>query len=89
VVASRLLWCKQYAEDPLPACKRSQRYYKLKQNKILERAMHHRRTTLVVLHVHNKYNKIFKRKCGRSGTFTEYVERLTRKWDYAIREPSC
>jgi len=41
--------------------------------------MHHRHTTLAALHVCNKYNKMFKRKCGRSGTFTEYVERLTRK----------
>jgi len=41
--------------------------------------MHHRHTTLAALCVRNKYDKMFKRKCGRSGTFTEYVEGLTRK----------
>lgn len=79
IIASRLLRRKQYAEDPLPACKRSQLYYRQHQNEILERAMNHRRTTLAALNIRNKYNKIFNRRFGRSGTFTEYVERLTRK----------
>ena len=57
IIASRLLWHKQYAKDPLPACKRSQLYYRQHQNEILERAMNHRHTTLAALNVRNKYEQ--------------------------------
>ena len=36
-------------------------------------------TTLAALNVRNKYNRLFKRRFGQSSTFSEYVDKLTRK----------
>ena len=79
VATSRLLQNERYAKDPRRACNRSRLYYIQHQDKVLEKALHRRHTTLAALNVRNKYNKMFGKSYGRSGTFTKFFKRLTTK----------
>ena len=82
IITSRSLRRKRYAKNPFPTRQRSKQHYRQHRDELLKLAMHRRYTALGALSVNNKYNRIFRRKGGLSGTFTEFVAKYTRKLGY-------
>ena len=82
VEASRSIKRQRYADNPLSAIKRSRIYYAKHHNLILQQAVHRRHTTIAAFNIKNKYHRIFNRKAKMSGTFSEYVQRLTKKMGF-------
>ena len=82
VESSRSIKRQRYASNPLSAIKRSRIYYAQHRDQILQQSMHRQHTTIAAINVKNKYNRIFNRNTKMSGTFSEFVQRLTRKLGY-------
>ena len=80
VESSRYIKRQRYADNPLSAIKRSRIYYAQHHN--LQQAIHRRHPTIAAFNIKNKYHRIFNRKAKISGTFSEFVQRLTKKWGF-------
>ena len=79
ITTSRLLQRKQYAKDRSYGRKRSQHSFYKHEDEVLEKALHHRHTTLAAINVRSKYDRMFNRKFGQYSTFNDFVKKLTTK----------
>ena len=82
VELSRYIKCQHYADNPLSAIKRSRIYYTQHHNLMLQQAMYRQHTTTAAFNIKNKYYRTFNRKAKMFGTFSEFVQRLTKKMGF-------